>query len=304
MKSSQKALLSSLYFIFVSLSLSACAPSLETPQEISEQTHAVIYGDDSREEITASSANIYDLAKATALIFSPESIKASALNQVSLKTSSLERDYFICKDEKFLQQPTLGFCSGVLIAPDKVLTAAHCLPKKDPCANMRFTFGRTLEKAQALNTLSSDIYSCRSIVKTDYNIRKNIDYTIIQLDRPVATAKPVKIARVESETQFLSLSYPLGLPLKKDTGKLLTDANSQNASEELPIFKVQVDTFYGSSGSPLFNSQGFLVGILSRGQEDITEDEVYRARMQNTCQNFNRVSELGETFFKASHIEF
>lgn len=264
---------------------------------------AVIYHGDSREEITQTSS-LGELAKATAILV--DSIRLlQSRNSISwtIQATPLKQHFPLCQDEAFLEQTTLGFCSGVLIAPNKVLTAGHCVTDKDACKNTKFIFGWNLEKSQNKSLPDSEIYSCQNILAQKNSRSKGLDYAIVELDRPVTGVTPVKLASEilhKKGDSLLSLSYPLGLPLKKDMAKVLEDIGERN------IIKMEVDTFSGSSGSPLFNAQGELVGILSMGMEDILEDDIYRVQKDGGCINFNRCRDgvcFGESYLKATRID-
>ncbi|MFM6929347.1 MAG: trypsin-like serine peptidase [Bdellovibrio sp.] len=261
------------------LILASCGVQNEsTIQTISGE--AVIYGEDSRTEINDADLH-YSLAQATAMI----------INSQTKYFSTLEEAYPLCKNERFLEQKLMGSCSGVLISANKVLTASHCVDRKDSCANSKFVFGLTS------STNITNIYKCKTITTID----TVMDYAIVEMDRDVTDAKPVTVSTrtaLKLNESVISLSYPLGLPLKKDFGKIITLDLMGNTR----YFRAEVDTFRGSSGSPLFDSTGELIGILTNGADDILEDEIYRVRMEGGCVNFNHCKDnscRGEVFLKS-----
>jgi len=279
--------------------MAACAPAPEQGVVNNTAGSAVIYGEDTRQEINADS-NLKQQISATALLV--ESRKLHVQERVfTFDLFRLKDNYPLCEGERFTEQPVLGFCSGVLIAPDKVLTAAHCLNTTKTCEDTRFVFGWSEAKSRVGTFASSEVYACKNIVKQVQNIGKGLDYAVIELDRPVAGATPVTIAPTAPTPgeSVVSLSYPLGLPMKKDVGRILPTSTAT-------LLKTEVDTFSGSSGSPLFDTEGRLVGILSRGTEDFDEDDIYNARMHNTCVNFQRCKNgscFGESFVNTSILD-
>lgn len=278
-----------LCLILNSFSLISCEPFAARSKP--GQEAAVIYGQDTREDIQQ--INLDPLAAATVMLIQNYKL------QPPFKT--LAEAYPLCADEPFQNQPRLGYCTGVLIAADKVLTAGHCFNEKKDCSQVSLLFGVTSDKVGKIK--KSELYSCKAILDTENSFGNNgLDYAILQLDRKVVGVQPVVIAKdseIKNQALVVSYSYPLGLPLKKDTG-ILHGLDSQSH-----FFKADVDTFEGSSGSPLFNSRGELLGLLSRGADDILEDDIYRIQTEGGCLNFHRCENgfcNGETFFKASLV--
>lgn len=291
--------------VYLTLSMSflllvqACTPTAQRPVLSSINDPAVIYHEDSRQDVSESEGS-FDAGNVTAVLIEDRKLK-QVDNGWLLKLLPLKNSIPLCKDERFLEQPILGFCSGVLIAPNKVLTAGHCMDSQNSCEKTKFIFGWNLEKSYFNSLPDSEIFHCQQIQVLRYQ-RAKLDYAIVELDRPVPGVNPVKFAddiSLDSGTSLISLSYPLGLPLKKDLAIVIEDDPQKN------LFKAEVDTFGGSSGSPLFNAEGQLVGILSRGMEDILDDDIYRIQTYGGCLNFNRCKNgycTGESFFKVNRI--
>lgn len=282
-------------FAFLFLGLLSCSPKQDL-QNIIADSWAVIYGPDTRQEVALDESTA---APATAMIFSLDDLVLSKNGkEYALKSMPLGQQYPLCEDEKFLEQQTLGHCSGVLIAANKVLTASHCLRANDSCAEAFFIFGWNLEKAQKGSFQAAEVFKCKAILAQSLNPKKGIDYAVVELDRPVPGIPPVQIAstkNLKDGDAVVSYSYPMGLPLKRDIGKIL-EVNSASG-----FLKVAVDTFKGSSGSPLFNTQGQLIGVLSSGMDDFLEDDIHRVQSEGGCINFNHCKTatcFGESYFK------
>ncbi|WP_374073676.1 serine protease [Bdellovibrio bacteriovorus] len=282
--------------------LLACGEQRTSTSEVEmKQSTGVLYGDDTREDLyeNGSYANI---ASATAILV--EGRKMTQKGDLwSVDSQALDKHYPLCPDEKFVKQQALGLCSGVLIAPNKVLTAGHCMQSKERCAGTKFMFGWNLQKSLTKTVRDADVYHCKNVIEQKTHRAKGIDYAIVELDRDVENVTPVKIAEEKTlgrGEEVVSLSYPLGIPLKKDIGKVAEYSPEKN------LFKVEVDTFAGSSGSPLFNTNNELIGILSTGMEDFLEDDIFRIQTEGGCLNIHRCKNgqcFGESFFKASLID-
>lgn len=263
----------------------------------------VIYGQDSRLDIPT--AKLSTPARATGLLFNRRLLQALSNQTWAYKKMSLRQAYPLCESENFRDQVVLGSCSSVLIGPKTVLTAGHCIRSQAQCADALFIFGHTYEESLLGYLVSSQIFSCQKLLKFEQKIGdKGADYSIIEMDREVIGIEPVKIADSQNEKAgdiVANYSYPLGLPLKLDVGKILRNSSQSN------FIEVAVDTFGGSSGSGLFNSKNELIGILSRGSDDFLEEDIYRVQTFGGCISVNRCSNgstcLGERFYKASLIK-
>ncbi|XGC79606.1 serine protease [Bdellovibrio bacteriovorus] len=277
------------------LFLASCSPTRESLQT---EGAAVIYGDDTRMDV-ATDLKLHKVASAVSVIIEKSKLKPASHGMIP-STRTLGQSYPLCENERFQNQPLLGFCTGVLIAKNKVLTAGHCMDQKNRCAESMFIFGYNSSKAEAKVIPHEEIYHCKQILKLQ-NRRGQADYAVIELDRDV-NAVPITVASAKNYTAgetLLSLSYPLGLPLKKDLGRVLRDTEGAQ-------LKMEVDTFSGSSGSPLFDATGALVGLLSTGMDDILEDDIYRVQKEGGCIEFNRCKNgtcFGETYTKVHNID-
>ncbi|MFP2964427.1 trypsin-like serine peptidase, partial [Myxococcus sp. 1LA] len=113
----------------------------------------------------------------------------------------------LCSNQRFLNDPTPAFCSGVLIDDDLVLTAGQCIDTAATCANTRIVFNFYRTSVTGLQTVTTaDIFSCHSIIARQRDVvnGRGLDYAIVRLDR-VATPRFTP-APVRTSTTPLSLN--------------------------------------------------------------------------------------------------
>lgn len=264
------------------------------------QNSAAIYDLDSRQEVSLSPP--LSPVISSAILVSQDRLQFNSNGTASFRKFPLSKGYLLCSDERFQDQVLLGFCSGVLVHPQIVLTAGHCVRSARVCAETRLVFAFNLEKSKQAALGQKEVYACSQVLAIDDSpTRGGHDYALIKLDRPVLNARPVRLAiskTVTLGTPVVSLSYPLGLPLKSDQGRITRNESWSN------FIETEVDTFSGSSGSGLFNTSGELLGILSRGSEDILEDDIQRVQKEGGCLRFHRCHGTcrGEKYYRIDSL--
>ncbi len=289
--------------LLLSSFLISCVNQMESSiQTKSENLDGVIYNGDSRVESSNLKKSKIDRSMQTAILIDNSKIAASS-KQFSVRSRPLGELYPLCPDARFQDQPAVGFCTAVLVSPKLLLTAGHCFRTLPDCSEVSAIFDWSLEKSKKEILPISEKFQCKRILTQRTDSIKGLDYALIELDRPVDKADPVQIADstdfAEGEL-FFSFSYPQGIPLKVDKAVLLKNESFENT------MKFAVDTFEGSSGSPLFNSYGELVGILSSGMEDFREDDIREYQQHGGCVKMNKCATgtcFGETYVKAPKIK-
>ncbi|MBH48754.1 MAG: hypothetical protein CME71_11350 [Halobacteriovorax sp.] len=224
---------------------------------------ASIFNGDSRYEAQRDgSPDVIERARSVPAIFRNSALKKRSDGNYDTLNWSPQNLGF-CSDANFAGQPHLANCSATLIAPDLVLTAAHCLEKADKdCSGYKIVFDFAL--GHNLDVLSSsNVFDCKEVVyyKFDQTLASE-DIAMIRLDRKVMNRTPIPVSKKlpTLDTSLSMIGYPLGLPQKADDDGKVLSVDSKNIS-----FKHDLDTFSCNSGGPIFDEAGNVTGVLVRG---------------------------------------
>ncbi|WP_225030233.1 trypsin-like serine peptidase [Xinfangfangia pollutisoli] len=160
-----------------------------------------------------------------------------------------------------------GFCTGALIAPDRVLTAAHCLYDKEtgartPDSLITFQAGWRDGRAEAYRGIR------RSAIDPDYVYtgademeRVAHDVAVLELDQPI----------------LLPQLAPFGTDMRPGTGDAVSVVSYAQGREETPSIEqgcavlaarasamiLSCDIDFGSSGAPVFTVQDGVARVVS-----------------------------------------
>jgi len=167
-----------------------------------------------------------------------------------------------------------GFCTGVLVAPDLVLTAAHCLydrrnVRRDPRG---LVFRAGLSDGNAI----AEVAGRRAVIdegfvpgSEDALERVQRDAALLQLAEPIPAgiAAPFATGRAMGPGDSVSVvSYALGR-----TEALSWQPGCSVLNHVEGVYALSCDVWFGSSGAPVFESssgRARIVSVISGGNRE------------------------------------
>ena len=259
--------------VAAALVASGCgAPAESEPTGLS--TSEIVYGNDDRIEVFQAPAAIQRRTSASVVVLVPRSLLEDTGGKLSAAATFADSQG-MCERERFSQQPSAAFCTGVLVDWDLVLTAGHCADLLS-LGEMAIVPGYYYADEQRLLSDTVAPFSVVEVVAERHDPPTSavrLDYAWLRLDRPVAA--PLAPAPIRRSATPLDVLAPLtavnaggGLPLKIDQGGSVRDPRP----EALDCFLADTDTLHGASGGAAFDEDLSLVGVMVRGSEDVVWD--------------------------------
>lgn len=160
--------------------------------------------------------------------------------------------------------PKRYVCTGFLIDENTLVTNEHCVADQETCANTKVIFGYEYNRFGQIPGMEQ--YDCLKVRTVNYEL----DTAVLELaGEPGKRWNSLAIAdnpALEGERLFV-IQHPAGEPKQISDSDCTVFESISPGRQSLSDFAHKCDTLGGSSGSPVFNLSGEVVGLHHWGRD-------------------------------------
>ncbi|MEM1237622.1 MAG: serine protease [Pseudomonadota bacterium] len=178
----------------------------------------------------------------------------------------------IIKTDPDTGQRGRGACTGFMVSEDLMITNEHCVNSAQECRETKILFG--FEENQNGNAVAKDQYACGELVA----VSAEKDAALLRVKERFLVSPPgsdnkyghLTLAsgnEVTQGTKIFIIQHPGGEPKQISDIDCLVDLTPVNGYATDLDFAHTCDTITGSSGSPVLNGQGEVVGLHHLGHD-------------------------------------
>ncbi len=173
-----------------------------------------------------------------------------------------------------LQTESDGLCTGVFVAPQRILTAAHCVARYETVIFMGFVLEVPSDEdptGSEVNVITRDWYledpTLEEVVPTPYRVSRysaDADLALLECDTHECLMSENVVSMLHPANRVgevaVAIGHPAGLYYTVTTGIFSRDIETEAG---VNYIYASSNIWFGNSGGPLLDRQGRLVGIAS-----------------------------------------
>ena len=200
-----------------------------------------------------------------------------------------------------------GFCTGVLIAPELVLTAAHCLANARVAGRVdQLSFRAGLRDGEAV----ADAPVKRAVMHPGYvpshgvsvqNVRHDVALLELSAPIPAAVAAPFVVSDLPGTGTAVSVvSYASGRA-EAPSRQAVCTVQGQQAD----LLQFDCDVTFGASGAPVFAVSGHrakVVSLVSSGEARGAGSAAFGMALPGLVEDLKHALRTGEGVFPAQNF--